>query len=85
VVNPGNQLDGVTIVSGQEYAETISDQFPHGGLTANNGEETADLCAWRTSGTGRMEGRHLTTDTFAVQGMWSNLSGGCSVKHSIVT
>jgi hypothetical protein len=85
VVNPGNQLDGVTIVSGHEYAETITDQFPAGGWTANNGEETADLCAWKTSGTGRMEDLHLTTGTFAVQGTWSNLSGACSVKHSIVT
>jgi hypothetical protein len=30
-VNAGNQLDGVTIVGGHEYAETITDQFPAGG------------------------------------------------------
>ena len=89
VVNPGNALDGVTIVEGHEYAETITDQFPAGGWLANNGEETGDVCAWVTSGPGRMQDIHLSTGSFAVQGTWSNLAnkgnGGCSVSHSIVT
>lgn len=83
-VNPGNVLDGVSIVSGHEYAETITDQFPAGGWTANNGEETGDLCAWKTSGYGKVENLVLTTGTFAVQGTWSNASGHCSDAHPIV-
>jgi hypothetical protein len=89
IVNPGNQLDGVTIVAGHEYAETITDQFPAGGWIANNGEENADLCAWKTSGAGRVQNITLTTGVFAVQGTWSNSAnkgvGGCAIKHAIVT
>ena len=88
-VNAGNQLDGVTIVGGHEYAETITDQFPAGGWTANNGEENGDLCAWKTSGAGRAQDITLTTGRFAVQGTWSNLAnkskGGCAIKNAIVT
>jgi hypothetical protein len=88
-VNPGNILDGVTIVEGHEYAETITDQFPAGGWTANNGEENGDLCAWKSSGAGHSQNITLTTGTFAVQGTWSNLAnkgtGGCAIAHSIVT
>lgn len=87
-VNSGNDLDGVTIVNGHEYAETITDQFPVSGWLANNGEETGDLCAWRTSGAGRAQDITLTTGTFAVQGTWSNLAnkgiGGCAIKNAIV-
>lgn len=89
VVNPGNNLDGVTIVEGHEYAETITDQFPAGGWLANSGEENGDLCAWVTTGSGRMQDLKLSTGSFAVQGTWSNLAnkgnGGCSVAHSTVT
>jgi hypothetical protein len=87
-VNPGNKLDGVTIVEGHEYAETITDQFPAGGWTANNGEENGDLCAWKRSGIGRAQNVTLTTGTFAVQGTWSNISGktgACAISHTIVT
>ena len=88
-VNAGNQLDGVTIVGGHEYAETITDQFPSGGWTANDGEENGDLCAWKRSGAGKVQDITLTTGAFAVQGTWSNLAtkarGGCAIKNPIVT
>jgi hypothetical protein len=88
-VNAANQLDGVTIVGGHEYAETITDQFPAGGWTANNGEENGDLCAWLSSGAGKVQNITLTTGKFAVQGTWSNLAnkskGGCAIKNAIVT
>lgn len=91
-VTPGNNLDGVTIVGGHEYAETITDQFPTGGWTVQSGgaigEEAADLCAWLTTGNGRMQNLVLTTGSFAVQGIWSNSAnsgkGGCVIKHAIV-
>jgi serine protease len=88
-VNPGNGLDGVTIVEGHEYAETITDQYPAGGWTANNGEENGDLCAWKTSGTGRVQDVTFTTGTFALQGTWSNSAnkglGACAIAHAIVS
>jgi len=88
-VNPGGTLDGVSIVEGHEYAETVTDQFPAGGWTASSGAETGDLCAWLTSGKGRVQNITLSTGTFAVQGTWSNLAakgaGACAIKHSIVT
>jgi len=87
-VNAGNILDGVTIVEGHEYAETITDQFPAGGWIDSAGEEVGDLCAWKTTGTGRAQDVTLSTGSFAVQGIWSNIAnkgaGGCSVKHAIV-
>jgi len=85
----GKELDGVTIVNGHEWAETITDQFPAGGWIDPGGEETGDLCAWISSGTGRARDITLTTGTFAVQTTWSNLAntrtGGCVIGHKTVT
>jgi serine protease len=88
-VNPGNNLDGVSIVEGHEYAETITDQFPAGGWIDSSGRETGDKCAWISSGHGASQNVALTTGTFAVQSTWANDykhgSGGCEVAHRIVT
>ena len=43
---PGGRLDGVSLVAGHEYAETLTDQNPPGGWTDSAGDETADLCQW---------------------------------------
>jgi hypothetical protein len=89
-VNSGTAgaLDGVSIVAGHEYAETLTDQFPAGGWTANSGAETGDLCAWKTSGAGKSQDVTFATGTFAMQGTWSNLankgSGGCVISGPIV-
>src|SRR5581483_9237158 len=64
--------DGVTIVEGHEYAETITDQFPAGGWTDLTGNETGDKCAWISSGSGRSQDITLSTGTFAVQSTWGN-------------
>lgn len=88
-INTPGVLDGVSIVGGHEYAETITDQFPAGGWTANDGEENGDLCAWKTSGSGHAQDITLTTGKFAVQGTWSNVGsrgkGACAIKNPIVT
>jgi serine protease len=81
--------DGVSIVEGHEYAETITDQNPAGGWTDSNGDENADKCAWRNPGTtGGAANLKLATGTFAMQGTWSNDAnsgrGGCRFTHSIV-
>jgi serine protease len=91
-VNSGSAgtLDGVTIVEGHEYAETITDQFPAGGWTDNSGNENGDKCAWITPGLqGGAQNISLTTGPFAVQSTWANDfnggAGGCEVSHAIVT
>ncbi|HLJ03131.1 MAG TPA: putative Ig domain-containing protein [Solirubrobacteraceae bacterium] len=90
-VNSGSAgtLDGVTIVEGHEYAETVTDQFPAGGWTGSSGAENGDKCAWISSGQGASQNITLTTGTFAVQSTWANDfnsgAGGCEVSHPIVT
>ena len=72
---------GITIVEGHELAETITDQFPNGGWLDGTGEENGDKCAWITAGQGASANVTLSTGTFPVQSLWSNLfnsgSGGC--------
>ncbi len=94
-VNSGSAgtLDGVTIVEGHEYNETITDQFPAGGWTtpsgADAGEEVGDLCAWNANGPAVAQNITLSTGSFAVQPIWANDynggAGGCDISHPIVT
>ena len=98
-VNSGSAgtLDGVSIVEGHEYAETITDQFPPtsigqspaSGWIDSAGNENGDKCAWISSGQGASQDITLTTGTFAVQSTWANDfnngAGGCEISHPIVT
>jgi putative Ig domain-containing protein len=91
-VNSGSAgtLDGVSIVEGHEYTETITDQNPAGGWTDSSGEEIGDKCAWITPGTsGGAADLSLASGSFAVQSMWANDAnsgaGGCDISHPIVT
>ncbi len=76
---------GITIVSGHEMAETITDQFPNGGWLDSGGAENGDKCAWISSGQGASADISLTTGKFAVQSLWSNAfnsgSGGCVLTY----
>jgi hypothetical protein len=89
-VNSTGTLDGLSIVEGHEYAETITDQNPPGGWTDSSGAETGDKCAWITPGTaGGAFDLTTGTGTFAVQTTWANDgsggSGACEGSHPIVT
>jgi hypothetical protein len=90
-VNSGSAglLDGVSIVNGHEYAETITDQNPAGGWTNTaSGEETGDLCAWNAGPGAPAANLSLTTGTFAMQSTWANDGAGggdCEFSHAIVT
>jgi hypothetical protein len=89
-VNSNGPLDGVTIVEGHEYAETITDQNPAGGYTDSSGEEDGDKCAWITPGTsGGSFDLTTSTGTFAVQTTWgndgNNNAGTCQASHPIVS
>ncbi|MGE5132657.1 MAG: hypothetical protein ACM32E_07070 [Gemmatimonadota bacterium] len=90
-VNSGSAgaLDGVTIVEGHEYAETITDQNPPGGWTDSSGAENGDKCAWITPGTsGGAFNLSTATGSFAMQTTWANDgsggSGACEASHAIV-
>ena len=89
-VNSNGTLDGVSIVEGHEYAETVTDQNPAGGWTDSSGAETGDKCAWVTPGTSGGSFNLTTgTGTFAMQTTWANDgsggSGACEASHAIVT
>jgi serine protease len=82
--------DGISIVEGHEYAETITDQNPAGGWTDSGGSENGDKCAWITPGTsGGSFDLSVPTGTFAMQTTWANDGAGgagtCEASHSIVT
>lgn len=85
-VNSGSAgtVDGVTIVEGHEYAETITDQNPAGGWTDSSGAENGDKCAWVSSGSGASANVAFTTGTFAMQTTYSNDVSGCQMAHVIV-
>ncbi|MEU9045492.1 MULTISPECIES: hypothetical protein [unclassified Kitasatospora] len=86
-VNSGSAglLDGVTMVYGHEYSETVTDQFPAGGWTDSSGAENADKCAWKgVGGTGGSQNVNFATGSFAMQGTWSNAVSGCQISHAIV-
>jgi serine protease len=76
---------GITIVSGHEMAETITDQFPSGGWLDSGGAENGDKCAWISTGQGAAADISLTTGKFAVQSLWSNAfnsgSGACVLSY----
>jgi serine protease len=86
---PSGVTDGVTIVEGHEYAETITDQFPAGGWTDLTGYENGDKCAWISSGQGASQNISLSTGSYPVQSTWANDfnggQGGCEVTHPTVS
>jgi hypothetical protein len=89
-VNSNGTLDGVSIVNGHEYAETVTDQNPPGGWTDSSGAENGDKCAWITPGTsGGSFDLSTGHGTFAMQTTWGNDGNGgagtCQASHAIVT
>jgi serine protease len=86
-VNAGSAgvLDGVTIVEGHEYAETITDQNPAGGWLDAGGNENADKCAWNgVGGTGGASNVAFATGSFPMQATWSNDVDDCAISHAVV-
>jgi serine protease len=84
-------LDGVTIVEGHEYAETLTDQNPAGGWTNQtgdptyNGEENGDECAWIASGQpGGAANVKMANGSYAMQATWSNDTNKCEIAHAIM-
>ncbi|HEX6523841.1 MAG TPA: GDSL-type esterase/lipase family protein [Streptosporangiaceae bacterium] len=90
-VNTPGTLDGVTIVGGHEYAETLTDAFGNGGWCGTNGcgaDENGDKCAWGTNGAVLQNVPFSKTDNFPMQPTWANDGGGngsCEINHPIVS
>ena len=78
-------LDGVSMVAGHEYAETVTDPFLNA-WKDQQGAENADKCAWISSGQGAAKNLVLGGTSYAVQGLWSNAwnsgAGGCVTSYS---
>ncbi|MGH8401123.1 MAG: pre-peptidase C-terminal domain-containing protein, partial [Gammaproteobacteria bacterium] len=83
-VNSPGTLDGWTMTLGHEWHETLSDQFPAGGWTANSGYENSDECAWKSSGQGASANVTFTTGSFTEQSSWSNDTNECDLSHAIL-
>jgi serine protease len=81
--SPAGDLDGVTIVEGHEYAETITDQLPAGGWIDQGRNETGDKCAWMSTGSGRSQDVAFATGSFAMQSTWSNDGRACEIAHAV--
>lgn len=88
-VNSGSAgtLDGVTIVGGHEYSETVTDQNPAGGWTnSSSGEENADECAWISPGSAGGAGNvTMGNGSYPMQATWSNDTNACALSHAIIT
>ncbi len=70
-VNSPGTLDGVTIVSGHEQAETMTDPNASSGWIDSSGEEIGDKCAWVSLEDNPYAGNYPT------QPLWSNASSSC--------
>ena len=91
-VNSGSSgaLDGVSIMAGDEYADTITDTTSTAGGSQGwfdaNGYETSTQCAWQNGSSANVT---LTTGTFALQSTWANdgggLGGACELSHPVAT
>jgi hypothetical protein len=83
-INTANE--GVTIVGGHEYAETVTDPAPSSGWVDGGGAETGDKCAWISSGQGASTVVGMNGTNYAVQSLWSNNfnggAGGCVSSYT---
>jgi serine protease len=81
-------FDGLSIVAGHEYAETITDAFPSVtiGWLDSSGFENGDKCAWGQGPGPDSASQNVTLGSqfYAVQSLWSNLAngstGGCVIR-----
>ncbi|HEV2345693.1 MAG TPA: hypothetical protein VGS97_16460 [Actinocrinis sp.] len=81
--------EGVTIVGGHEYAETLTDPQAGSGWLDAAGYETGDKCAWISSGQGASAVITMNGANFAVQSEFSNNfnngAGNCVTFYSSAT
>ncbi len=76
-VNSPGTLDGVSIVSGHEISETITDPGAGNGWVDSSGSEIGDKCAWTNDQNQTMSNGQI----FAEQPEWSNAVSGCAYSY----
>ncbi|HET9028731.1 MAG TPA: hypothetical protein VFN49_01025 [Candidatus Aquilonibacter sp.] len=76
-VNSPGTLDGVSIVSGHEVEETITDPGAGNGWLDSSGAEIGDKCAWTNDQNQTMANGQV----FAEQPEWSNAISGCAYSY----
>ena len=76
-INSPGTLDGVSIVSGHEVEETITDPGAGNGWTDSSGAEIGDKCAW-TNDQNQVMSNGMT---FPEQPEWDNSVAGCSYSY----
>ena len=95
-VQPGTSgvdpaTEGVTIVGGHEYAESVTDPLPNSleawrdDADTTTGGENGDKCAWSYGKSGIV---NLNGSNFAVQSLYSNndgATGGCVLSYTSAT
>jgi hypothetical protein len=64
--------EGVTIVEGHEYGESVTDPIPGASWYNNQGGEIGDLCAWTN-----IQNDPYHNKTYTAQPMFSNASQSC--------
>jgi hypothetical protein len=80
--------DGISIVGGHEYAETVTDPWPTSGWFDPSdpyGGEIGDKCAWgglNWGGSDLSGDVSLSTGSFAMQSLYSNAAQGCVMSAS---
>lgn len=67
--------EGVTIVGGHEYGESVTDPNPPNGWYNSSQGEIGDICAWQN-----IQNDPYGTHTYTAQPMFSNASSSC-VHH----
>jgi hypothetical protein len=89
-INSNGTYDGLTMVGGHEYAETITDPFPDSGWYDGNdsvsGGEIGDKCAWAGENWGSSDpdgNVTLSTGSYAMQSLWSNSANGCVMSATV--
>jgi len=71
-VNSPGTNDGVSIVGGNEEAETQTDPQPSSGWVDSTGQEIGDKCAWQ----GLQDNPYA--GNYATQPLWDNAMAGCA-------
>jgi hypothetical protein len=64
--------EGVTILEGHEYGESITDPVPNTGWTDSNGDEIGDLCEWID-----IANDPFNAKSYTMQPMFSNATSTC--------
>jgi hypothetical protein len=64
--------EGMTIVEGHEYGESVTDPNPPSGWYDNNNGEIGDICAWQN-----IQNDPYKKHIYTAQPMWSNFDNAC--------